>query len=154
MNPEGIWANCQNFFIVALPITIIGFVCGRILFKLFFNSIISKLFRRFDFWSLFILLLFDGNIQQFAFYQATDWKNMFFFDISSKMIKLQTILFGLILVVISSVLYFLSYSFYLKPNKYIMDNNKNNILGQGSLIIQFGLRNCFLGILNSYLRVF
>lgn len=154
MNTEGIWANCQNFFIVALPITILVFLGGKCLFRIFFKSIISRLFRRFDFWSLLILLLFDGNVQQFCFYQATDWKNMFFFDISSKMIKLQTIIFGFILIIASSGLYFLSYSFYSKPNMHIMDNNKNNLMGQSCLILQFGLRNGYLGMMNSFLRVF
>ncbi len=34
-----------------------------------------------------------------------------------------------------------------------MDNNKNNIKGQTGLILQFGLRNFYLGLMNSYLRV-
>lgn len=60
---EGLWGNCRIFFIVALPITIIAFLFGRIMFRILFNFVISKVFRRFDFWPLLLLLLFDGNIQ-------------------------------------------------------------------------------------------
>jgi hypothetical protein len=60
---EGLWANCQNFFIVALPITLIGYLFARMLFRILFNYSISKWIRTSEFWVLLFLLLLDGNIQ-------------------------------------------------------------------------------------------
>jgi hypothetical protein len=60
---EGLWANCQNFFVVALPITVIGFLLARMLFRMLFNYSISKWIRTSELWPLLFLLLLDGNIQ-------------------------------------------------------------------------------------------
>lgn len=60
---EGLWSNCQNFFMVALPITFAGFIFFKILFHFLFNLSISLWLRKFNYWPFLILLLFDGNIQ-------------------------------------------------------------------------------------------
>lgn len=122
------------------------------MFRLLFNYPISKWILRFNFWTFLFLLLFDGNIQQFSFYQSTDWKNMFFFNFQSKLLKIQTIFFGLCVVLVSTTLYFLSYSIYSIFNRHIMDNNRNSFFGHLTLIFQFGVRNLILGTMNSFLR--
>lgn len=152
VGPEGLWSNCQNFFIVTLPITIAGFLFFKVLFNFLFKHTISLWLRKFNYWPFLVLLLFDGSIQEFSFYQATDWKTIFSFNLETKFIKIQTILFGFVLFLISISLYFVSYGFYEKKNKHMMDNNKNIFLGQECLILQIGARNCYLGIMNSILR--
>jgi hypothetical protein len=94
----------------------------------------------------------DGNIQQLAFYLATDWRNIFFFGFATKLMKMQVVFFGFIIIIISVCLYFTSYGFYSRLNKHVMDNNKNVLLGQTSLMMQIGARNCYFGIVNSFSR--
>ena len=152
MGSESLWANCQNFFMVDLPITVIGFVFIRKIFKILFTYSISRWIRKFELWPLMFLLLFDGSIQQFAFYQVADWINMFAFSFFSKTIKVQIVYFGFLLVLLSICLIFLSYGFYDRLNKYIMSNNSNSMPGQTSLIFQIGIKNFFLRIMHSLLR--
>ena len=73
VGPEGLLANCHNFFLVAIPSTAIGFFILKGVFKLTFNCRISLLFRKFAFFACLLLMLFDGNIQQFAFYMGSEW---------------------------------------------------------------------------------
>lgn len=124
----------------------------RVVFWLAFNFAISKCVRKFELWSLLILFLFDGNIQQFAFYQSTDWKNTFYFTFCEKWLQVITIFFGFCIVLASFTLYFISYSAYNKVNRHIMDNNKNILFGQTALIVQFGIRNIVLGVMHSFVR--
>ena len=153
MGSEGLFYNCYNFFIFAMPITIITCVLGRFMFNALYQYRISKPFRKFSFWSILILLLFDGNIQQFTFYMVNEWKNSMSFDTSTKVFKIITILFGFMVVVLSIGIYFKSYSYYCRLNRFMMDNNKNYLLGQAALLLQFGIKNIVLGFTNSLLRV-
>lgn len=120
MGPEGVWGNCQNFFIVACPITILMFVLLRCLFKLLYKFPISKLLRNFELWPFLFVLLMEGNIQQIAFYMVSDWKNMFYFDNGSKWMKIQMVFFGFVFFVMTVSLYYLSYGLYQRLNSYLM----------------------------------
>ena len=75
------------------------------------------------------------------------------FDISTKFFKVLSVIFGFIVVVFSIGIYFKSYSFYCRLNRFMMDNNKNYLLGQTGLLLQFGIKNIVLGFANSLLRV-
>jgi hypothetical protein len=119
-----------------------------------YSKPISRWIRKSEFWSLLFMLLFEGNVQQFTFYEVNEWKNVFVFSLGSKMIKIHTILFGFVLTLISACLMFLSYGFYVRLNKHVMDNNKNYLMGHLFFILQFGLRNFIYGILHSILRPF
>ena len=152
LGPESFWGNCQNFFLVSLPLLIVAFVTFRMLFKLTFNYKISKIFRKFDFWGFFFLLVFDGNIQQFAFYLASELNNLFFFSFMDKIMKTFAILFGYCLCLMTVAFFFLTFSFYRKLNHYLMDNNKNNIQSQFLLIAQFGIRNFCYGFFQFFFR--
>jgi hypothetical protein len=149
---EGLWANCQNFFVVALPLTLVAFLTFRLLFRLSFHHAVSLWVRKFDLWPFLLLLLFDGNIQEFAFYQATDWKHMFSTSALQKVIKVQIICFGFLLLVVSTALYFLARSFYARLSRHVMDNNRSGIAGMAALTLQTGVKNYCLGVLHSVLR--
>lgn len=91
-------------------------------------------------------------MQQFAFYLAIEWKLVFAFSLSDKLIKAASLLFGFFLVAVVAGLYFLSYSCYRKKNFHVMDNNRNRLAGHAALALQIGLRNACLGVLHSVLR--
>lgn len=124
----------------------------RLLFRLTYQYPISQLLRKFDLWGYLPLLLFDGNIQQFAFYTTSEWQHIFFFEGSQKVIKLGSLLFGVMMVIGSTGGYLLTYGFYGKINRYLIDNNKNCLSGNAYILLQYGLRNLILGILHSVLR--
>lgn len=122
------------------------------MFRLLFQYPISQLLRKFDIWGCLVITLFDGNIQQFAFYTASEWKNTFFFLLGDKCVKIFTIYFGFILVMVSVGGFLMAFAYYGKLNKYLVDNNKNSFAGVFFLLLQYGLRNFVLGVLHSILR--
>lgn len=149
---EAILVNCTNFFITAGPLILIFFIAFRILFHLLFQYPISQLLRKFSLWGYLFITLFDGNIQQFVFYQTSEWKNIFFFSMGNKILKSFILFFGFVLVAVSTGGILLIFGFYRKLNKYLMDNNKNHLSGVIFLLIQYGLRNFLFGMLHSVLR--
>lgn len=122
------------------------------MFKLLFNFPISVVFRRFDIWPFLFAILLDGNIQQLAFYLTAEWKNMFACEFKFKMVKSFSVAFGFLVVFLSVGLYLISFTFYTKINRYLMDNNRNILKGHVLLMCQNGLKNMLLGIMHSILR--
>lgn len=91
-------------------------------------------------------------MQQFSFYLGFEWQNVFTVSFSTKLLKSSVILFGFVLVFVSICGYFVCYAFYRSFNRYITDNNKNDLSGITLLIVQNGLRNFVLGVTHSILR--
>ena len=149
---EALLVNCTNFFVVAAPIIFALFIISRIAFRLLFNYSVSRLLRKFDFWGCLFITLFEGNIQQFTFYCAAEYRNAFFFSLGDKWTKVFVVCFGFILVVVSVCGLLLSFGMYRKLNKYLVDNNRNNLKGVCFLLLQYGLKNFILGVLHSVLR--
>lgn len=108
--------------------------------------------RKFDFWGCLFIILFDGNVQQFAFYAAAEWRNIFFFSLGDKWTKLLAVFFGFILVAVSVGGFLFAFAHYRKLNKYLVDNNRNSLKGVCFLLLQYGLRNFVFGVLHSVLR--
>lgn len=149
---EGLWANSQNFFLVALPALLAAFLAGRALFGCLFARAASVWLRKFAFWPFLALLLLDGNVQQFAFWLAAEWRLAFAFAPAHKLLKAAWLLFGFALVAAAAGLFFLSYSCYRRKNFHLMDNCRNVLAGHAALALQLGLRNALLGALHSLLR--
>ena len=97
-------------------------------------------------------MLFDGNVEQFAFYMAAEWANLFFFAPSQKLLKASALLFGWVLVLGSASLHFVGYHLYGRLNRHLMDNNRNRISGQAMLVLQIGLKNRYMGVAQSLFR--
>lgn len=152
MGSEGLLANCANFFLVAVALTLAGFIALRILFRLLFRFPVSRLLRKFDFWGCLLAALFDGNIQLFAFYSAAEWRSAFFFSLGDKCMKAFAIGFGFTLVAVSIGGFLIAFGMYGRLNKYLVDNNRNCLRGVGFLLLQSGLRNFIFGVLHSVLR--
>lgn len=149
---EAILVNCTNFFLIETPLLILVFIVGRIIFQFLFQYPISQLLRKFDIWGCLFVILFDGNIQQFAFYTTSEWKNTFFFLLGDKWAKIFTLYFGFSLVIVSVGGFLMAFAYYGKLNKYLVDNNRNNFAGVFFLMLQYGLRNLIFGMLHSILR--
>lgn len=144
--------SCTNFFLVSAPLTILAFLALSLAFKLLFRFRVSQFLRKFYFVGYLFALLFEGNIQQFSFYLCYEWRLSFFDTFSHKLLKSSVIMFGFVVVCLSSCGYILGYAIYKRLNKYLMDNNKNRVSGIFFLLIQNGLRNLVLGMAHSLLR--
>lgn len=135
-----------------MPLIIIIFIVFRIVFRFLFHYPVSKIFRKFDIWGCLFIILFDGNIQQFAFYSTSEWKNIFFFSFGDKWTKVCIVCFGFILVAVSVGGFLIAFGMYGKLNRHLVDNNRNSLRGVYFLLLQNGLRNFLFGMLHSALR--
>lgn len=75
---ENLLTNCYFYFIFSLPVSFIIFILMRALFSRLRSFSISKFIRAFDLWGFLLVLLFDGNIQQFAFFSASNLQRIIF----------------------------------------------------------------------------
>ena len=137
---------------MSAPITLVVFFALSLAFKLLFRFRVSQFLRKFDFVGFLFVLLFDGNVQQFAFFLGFEWREAFSISFSTKLLKSSIVFFGFAVVSLSVCGYFICYAFYRKLNKYIMENNKNCLSGIFFLLIQNGLRNLVLEMAHSLLR--
>ncbi len=137
---------------VSLPITIVAFLALSLSFRLLFRFRISQFLRKFDFAGFLFILLFEGNVQQFAFFLGFEWRVAFAPSFPTKLLKSSILLFGFALVCFSTIGYFLCYAVYKRLNKHFVDKNKNNLSGVTLLVIQNGVRNFVLGMTHSLLR--
>jgi hypothetical protein len=131
---------------------IIGFILLRWAFKLLFRFPVSSLLRKFDFWGFLLIILFDGNVQQFAFYLTSEWRNVFYFSFGDLCLKAGIVWFGFLLVTVSVGGFFMTFGTYCKLNRHLIDNNRNNLHGNTFILLQYGFRNLLIGILHSILR--
>jgi len=131
----------------------VAFILFRLSFNILFNYPISILFRKFDFLAFLILLLFDGNIQQFTFYMTSEWQHLFYKNFAQKTIKIFIALFGWLMIMLSVAFFFMCYSSYKKLNRILMDNNRNRLSGVCFLTLQIFFKNFYLGFLHSFLRI-
>ena len=148
----GFFENCSTFLFIEAPIVLLGFIMMKIIFRALSNFSISQIFRRFDFWIYFAIIVFDGNVQQFSFYLAPELKTVFAFEWLNKCCKVFIVFIGYCLLIFSVSGYIIGLSFYKKLNRYFTDNNKNILHGNWILILQNGIRNMMLGITHSLFR--
>lgn len=110
------------------------------------------LLRKFDFWGYFIILVFEGNIQQFAFCLAAEWSHASNLAPWQRGVKTGVLLFGFVTVIAAFGGTFIMRALYGRLNRHITDNNRNHLRGTIVLLLQSGIRNFVLGILHSVLR--
>lgn len=149
---EALLVRCTNFFLVSVPLTLCVFLLLRFLFRLLFSHPASKLFRKCDFWGCLLVVLFEGNVQQFAFYTAAEWRSAFFFSFGDRCAKAFAVGFGFVLVAVSVGGLLVAFAHYRRLNRYLVDNNRNSLAGVSFLLLQHGLRNLLFGALHSLLR--
>ena len=137
---------------MAVPTTLVFFLLFKLVFRLSLGCWWSVFFTKFDCFVFLFVLMFDGNVQQFAFHMTSEWTHIFYFTLPQKLLKVGVILFGFLLVFGSCSFYLMCFSFLGKTNDSLIDNNRNTAIGQGLLLAQVGLRNFLLGLLNSWLR--
>lgn len=82
----------------------------------------------------------------------SELRNVFAFTFSNWLVKVFVVKFGFVLVLVATAWFLTTLGLYGKLNRYLLDNNRNSMMGNILLVLQFGLRNLVLGIMHSLLR--
>ena len=67
-NGIGFFANNLDFFFFELPLAIAIYLVLVMIFKILFNYRLSKYLRKYSFSGMLLFIIYEGNIEQFAFY--------------------------------------------------------------------------------------
>jgi hypothetical protein len=121
------------------------FFLMRFLFKLCFNFEISLLFRQYSFYAYLVLMLIEGNIEEFSYLFISELFTLFSFSFTDKISQVLMIgfFFFFIFAILSSYLIFKST--FNKLAKYFYDNCDTSIFGTVYLTITNGIFNFCLG---------
>ena len=123
----GFIANNLNYFVFQMPILMLIHFLFAMLFKLTSKYKVSILFRKYSFKALFLLLLFEGNIEQFTFYFIAEAQIFFSKNIFHKLINFSIVLFFFLTTFFAfGVLLWLRYH-YRRKIKYIIADYKVRI---------------------------
>ena len=128
-NGMGFFANNLEFFFYELPMVLGTYFVFLMLFKALFNYRISKYIRKYAFYGILLFIIYEGNIEQFAFYFFSECKNLFSFNFSHKIANVLMIYFFFFLIIFSvgGLLFFTFH--YRKLVKYFLEDSKENNMG-------------------------
>ena len=125
-NPNGLgfYANNLDFFFYELPVMFLVQLLLLFLFYRLFNYRISKYFRKYSFYGIFMLMVYEGNVEQFAFYFFSECKSLFSLNFSHKIANVLLIYFFFFVIVFSVGGLFMLFYHYRKLSKYFMEDSK------------------------------
>ena len=97
-------------------------------FHCLFNFRVSRYIRKYSLYAILIFIIYEGNVEQFAFYFFTECKNLFSINFTHKLANVFMIYFFFLLVVFSvgGLLFFFFH--YRKLVKYFMEDSKSYTL--------------------------
>ena len=99
-----------------------------ILFKMLFNYRISKYIRKYSFYGILLLIVYEGNIEQFSFYFFSECRNLFSRTWAHKMSRVLMLYFFFFLIIfaVGGLVWFKFH--YKKLVKYFMEDQKETSL--------------------------
>jgi hypothetical protein len=117
----GFWANNLDFFYYQMPVLLLIYLLLSLTFRLLFNYRVSLLFRKYSFYGLLILIVYEGNMEQFSFYFFSECENLFSASLSHKLSNTFMLFFFFLAVVfaIGGLIWFKVY--YRKLVKYFTE---------------------------------
>ena len=125
-NPNGIgfFANNFEFFFYELPGILLIYVIFSLAFRLLFNYRISKYIRKYSFYGVLFLIIYEGNVEQFTYYFFSECRLLFSATFTHKMGRVFMLLFFFFLLVfsVSGLTWF--WFHYRKLVKYFMEDCK------------------------------
>lgn len=84
-NGIGFFANNLDFFYYKVPVLFVGYLLLSLMFKVLFNYRLSRYFRKYSFYGIILLIIYEGNIEQFTFYFLEECKNFFSATLTHKL---------------------------------------------------------------------
>lgn len=93
-----------------------------------FNHKISKFIRKYSFYGILLLVIYEGNVEQFSFYFFTECRNLFSINFKHKLVRIFMLLFFFLLLVftVGGLVWFKFH--YKKLVKYFMEDSKTTSL--------------------------
>ena len=129
-NPNGIgfFANNLEFFFFELPGIILIYIVLALLFRLIFHYEVSKFIRKYSLYGLILLVIFEGNVEQFSFYFFSECRNLFSINFKHKLMRVFMLLFFWVLLVftVGGLVWFKFH--YKKLLKYFMEDSRKTSL--------------------------
>lgn len=102
-NPNGIgfFANNLEFFFYELPGILLIYVVLSFVFRALFNYRISKFIRKYSFYGILLLIVYEGNIEQFTFYFFSECQLLFSANFTHKLSRCFMLFFFFFLLIFS-----------------------------------------------------
>ena len=101
-----------------------------LVFRALFNYRVSKELRKYSFHGILLLLIFEGNVEQFAYYFFWECKNLFSATFAHKMGRVFMLFFFFLLLIFSVGGLTLFWFHYKKKVKYLIDDCKKVTLSR------------------------
>ena len=112
-----------------LPFTLLSFILLALLFHLTQRFPFSLLYRKYSFYGLLVLLMIEGNVEEFTFCLVRDLQLLMNFSFRNKIynfIMLQFFYF----IILGSTCTFVVYHFQYKKNiKYLVETKRKDFYG-------------------------
>lgn len=105
-----------------IPIALIIFFILSILFRLTFSNKYSKILRKYSFFSLILLMLFEGNIEQFSFLITDELLEYFSACFRHKILNVGIVVIFYLIVFCSTAFYLYCWQIYKNKMSYLTDN--------------------------------
>jgi hypothetical protein len=134
-----------DLIFVDLPVTLIIFLLGNLLFKIFFNFRISLIFRQYSLYGLFFFILLNGKLEIITFYFISELLLMYS---SNAIMKIQIVViigFFFFIFIVSIGLMIMYKSSYRKLTKFIFENCRRPENSLVFMTFSFGFYNILLG---------
>ena len=116
----GFIENNVNIIFYSLPFFVILKIIFYSLFRFSYNVKISKIFRKYSMKGIILLMIFDGNIEQFSFYLVGEMNSFFSFSFKQKIGNIFVLLFSFLLVFASTTIYLWFKIIYKKLSSYFI----------------------------------
>jgi hypothetical protein len=119
--PNGILLEITDLIFVDVPVTLIIFLLGNFLFKIFFNFRISIIFRQYSLYGLFFFILLNGKLEIITFYFISELLLMYSSNTIMKIQIVVIICFFFFIFIVSIGLMIMYKSSYRKLTKFIFE---------------------------------
>lgn len=109
-------------FISSVPVLITMFFLLNIAFRLTFREKYSKVFRKYSFLPLLLLMITEGNVEQFTFLIIDELMEFFSASYGHKVVNAFILLVFFLIIFCSTGFYLFCWSYYRKKVAYLTEN--------------------------------
>jgi hypothetical protein len=131
--------NLNQSLTKVLPFILFLVCILKVLFKIFFHKPISLLFRKFEFWGILLIMMFEGSIENLTFFSLAEFKAFFSACFKHKLLNLSILLlFFLLLFTVIGLLFWAKFH-YGQRVKYLLDESQSKLPVIWGIIIDRGI---------------
>jgi len=132
----------------SLPFALFTQITFVILFRIFYRDPLSKLIRKYFFAAALLIMISQGNLEQFTFYAFYEFKTFFSLSFQHKIVNIFILIFYFLITFICFGLILWLRFHYQKRVKYFLENSKIQITGLTSGLIDQGIIFFLSGVIH------